>query len=829
MALSMAQYVDVAVPLPVFQLYTYRVPPELQDEAALGKRVLVPFGRKYLTGYIVGFPESPEFEQLKDILDLLDPAPILSEALLRLTKWIAEYYFCSWGVAIKAALPAGIDTVHALKITLSEFALQPDTDDLFGQATRLPSVSGKVQKKILELLSRHQSLTLRKLQKEIGRKNLKSSLYSLEKRGYIELEEGVKAGSTKAKSLQHIVLAMPEAEQADLVQLEKRAPKQARIFKFLEGLFPNDLTVVELREALKFDPRAPIKSLVQKGYVQVYAKEIQRKPSAHFAYQKSSHLTLTQQQEDALTQILQAVDSENFSSLLLHGVTGSGKTEVYMQAIAHVLNHKRRAIVLVPEISLTPLLTSRFLSRFEENVAVLHSGLSSGERYDEWQRIRRGEVDVAIGARSAIFAPMTDLGLIVVDEEHEMSYKQDSEPRYHGRDTAVMRARLENIPVILGSATPSLESYYNTQSQKYQLLSISERVDGRPLPKVEIIDRRKEGSKHLFSNALEDAIRDVLSRGEQVLLFLNLRGFANFYLCKECGFVYECPRCNVTLTFHAASRRLQCHYCDFSRTPPGRCDRCGSPEVQYRGIGTERIEQDIQLVFPDAAVARMDRDTVSGKDAHFKILQRFEQGDIDILIGTQMISKGHDFHNVTLVGVISAETGLNLPDFRAGERTFQILTQVAGRTGRGQLGGEVIIQTYAPQHYAISAAQHHDYFSFYNREISFRQHLGYPPFSRIVNILLQGHDDDFTSDIAAKMAKFMREREQSRQNRIVILGPSPAALTRLRNKFRYQILFKSAHSLYMRQFVKEQLNAFYHNTSLKDVQVLVDVDPVNLL
>ena len=826
---GLKQYVDVAVPLPVSQLYTYRVPTELQEDVELGKRVLVSFGRKYLTGYIVGFPESPEFERLKDILDLLDPAPILSDAMLRLTKWISEYYACSWGVAIKAALPAGIDTVHALTIRLSEFALQPDTEDLFGESTRLPSVSGKLQKKTLELLQQHQALSFKDLQKKIGRKNLKSSLYSLEKQGYIELEEQVKVGSAKAKSLQHIVLAMPEAEQADVEQLEKRAPKQARIFRFLEGLFPNDLPVVELQEALQFDPRSPIKSLIQKGYVQVYAKEVRRKPAAHFAYQKSSHLTLSRQQEDALTQILDAVNFDNFRPILLHGVTGSGKTEVYMQAIAHVLSLKRRAIVLVPEISLTPLLTSRFLSRFEENVAVLHSGLSSGERYDEWQRIRRGEVDVVIGARSAIFAPMKELGLIVVDEEHEMSYKQDNEPRYHGRDTAVMRARIENIPIILGSATPSLESYYNTQNRKYQLLTINERIDERPLPKVEIIDRRKEDSKHLFSNSMEDAIRDVLSRGEQVLLFLNLRGFANFYLCKECGFIYECPRCNVSLTYHAGSHRLQCHYCDFSRTPPARCEQCSSPDLRYRGIGTERIEQDIQLLFQDAEIARMDRDTVSGKDAHFKILQRFEQGEIDILIGTQMISKGHDFHNVTLVGVISAETGLNLPDFRAGERTFQILTQVAGRTGRGKLGGDVIIQTYAPEHYAILAAQNHDYFTFYNREIAFRRQLGYPPFSRLINILLQSREDDFTHEIALKLAQSMRQSEHSRHNRITVLGPSPAALTRLRNKFRYQILLKSVHSLYMRQFVKEQLADFCRVTSLKDLQILVDVDPVNLL
>ncbi|PID58091.1 primosomal protein N' [candidate division KSB3 bacterium] len=825
----MKQYVDVAVPLPVSQSYSYRVPVELQEDVELGKRVLVPFGRKVLTGCIVGFPEFPAVERLKEILDLLDSEPVVSETLRRLTKWISEYYACSWGVAIKAALPSGMDSVHTLNIHLCESALQSGSVDLFGESVRLPSVSGKLQKKILELLQQDCTLTLQELQKKLGRKNLRSSLYLLEKQGYVEIEEQLKSGTARTKRLQHIVLSMPAAELADIDLLGTRAPKQARIFRFLKDVFPDDLPVVELQEALRFDPRSSINALAQKGYVKVYVKDVRRQPAAHFTCQKSSHLPLSQQQEDALKHILNAIDSEEFRALLLHGVTGSGKTEIYMQAIAHVLSLKRRAIVLVPEISLTPLLTGRFFSRFEDNVAVLHSGLSTGERYDEWQRIRRGDVDVVIGARSAIFAPMSDVGLIVVDEEHEMSYKQDSEPRYHGRDTAVMRARIENIPIILGSATPSLESYYNAQTRKYQLLTIDERIDERPLPKVEILDRRQGDSKHLFSNALEEAIRKVLSRGEQVLLFLNLRGFANFYLCKACGFVYECPRCNVSLTYHVVSHRLQCHYCDFSRTPPGRCEQCSSPDLRYRGIGTERIEQDIQLLFPDAEVARMDRDTVSGKNAHFKILQRFEQGDIDILIGTQMISKGHDFHNVTLVGVISAETGLHLPDFRAGERTFQLLTQVAGRTGRGRLRGEVMIQTYAPEHYAILAAQHHDYFAFYNREIVFRRQLNYPPFSRLINILLQSRDDEFTHETAVTLARQMRQHEQACQHRIAILGPSPAALTRLRSKFRYQILLKSAHSLSMRRFVKEQLERFCGFTSLKDLQILVDVDPVNLL
>lgn len=819
-------YVNIAVALPVEHLYTYRVPEEFRDEVAVGKRALIPFGRKYVTGYIVELSDTSEREETKEILDVLDADPVVTAPILRLTKWMTEYYFCSWGIAIKAALPAGIDTIHAVEIRLNAAEPSSVTSDFF--QLEQPQVSGETQRAILKTLRQHTSLSLQDLQKKVGKKRLHSSLNALQKRGLICVEESAKAGKAKAKTIQHIVLSQPKAQEADLALLEQRAPKQAAVFKVLDELFPNDLPVVEIEELVGFDPRSAIKSLVDKGFVQVYAKEIRRKPMGYFAYQKSSHLPLTPEQDAVLTHITTAIDEGNFAPMLLHGVTGSGKTEVYMQAIAYLLSKGRRAIVLVPEISLTPLLVSRFLSRFEENIAVLHSGLSTGERYDEWQRIRRGDVDVVIGARSAIFAPLDRLGLIVVDEEHEMSYKQDSEPRYHGRDTAIMRARLENIPIILGSATPSLESYHNALNHKYHLLTIAQRVDGRPLPNVEIIDRRHEQGAHLISNALEEAIRNALSRGEQVLIFLNLRGYANFYLCRDCGFVYECPRCNVTLTYHASQRRLMCHYCDFSRIPPARCDQCGSADVQYRGIGTERIEQDMQLLFPDAEIGRMDRDTVSGKNAHFEILQRFENGEIDILIGTQMIAKGHDFHNVTLVGVIAAETGLNLPDFRASERTFQILTQVAGRTGRGQLGGEVIIQSYSSTHYAILAAQRHDYLSFYNREIAFRKQLRYPPFSRMVNILLQGQDEDFTREIAAQMANTLRNAPQD-QYRVAVLGPSPAALTKLRNKYRFQLLLKCEHSNYMRLFVKTQLAHFRELMSLKDVQILVDVDPVNLL
>ncbi|GAK60949.1 Pprimosomal protein N' [Candidatus Vecturithrix granuli] len=819
------QYIDVAVALPVNHLYTYRVPEDVEEQIQPGQRVLVAFGKKYLAGYVVRLAETPELEHVKDILDILDAEPIVTPNILRLTEWIAEYYCCSWGIAIKAALPTGIDILHSIRVHLrmppeSDRAMQDFFDDLPLR------VSGGMQKKILAILRQSPTISLADLQKKVGKKRLHASLHALERQGLIELEDVVALGKMQAKTLQHAVLLASEILPSDLDNLENHAPNQMAVLNILRERFPDGLPIVDLQEMVKFDPRSALKALTQKGYVQTYPKEIQRRPGGYFAYQKTPPLLLTPEQRQVFEQIHAAINSNQFAPMLLHGVTGSGKTEIYMQAIAYLLTLKRRAIVLVPEISLTPLLVSRFLSRFENNVAVLHSGLSTGERYDEWLRIKRGEVDVVIGARSAIFAPMERLGLIVVDEEHEMSYKQDSEPRYHGRDTAVMRARLENIPILLGSATPSLESYYNSQTNKYQLLTIKERVDARPLPTVEIIDRRRDRSQHLFSNTLEQAIRDVLARGEQVLLFLNLRGFANFYLCQECGFVYDCPRCNVTLTYHASTHRLQCHYCDFSRLPPVACEQCGSPNVQYRGIGTERIEQDAQLLFPEAVVTRMDRDTVSGKNAHYTILRQFDQGEIDILIGTQMVTKGHDFPNVTLVGVIAAEIGLNLPDFRSSERTFQILTQVAGRTGRGHLGGHVIIQTYNPLHYAILAAQQHDYLTFYAREIVFRQQLNYPPFSRMINIVLQGEDELFTRDLAQRLCEDLR-RADSRK--LTVLGPAPAALTRLRNKYRYQILLKSQQSLYMRTFAKEQVELFRKTVALKDVQILVDVDPVSLL
>ena len=816
-------YADIAVAVPVEQLYTYRIPADLAAEVAVGKRVLIPFGKRYMIGYVVQIAETTNVKKVKEVADVLDVVPVITPNVLRLTRWIADYYLCPWGLTMKAALPAGLDVVHELEIRLAP--TPPLGSDAYTQ-----SAPGAVQKKILVALRQQSPLTLKKLQKKIGKKGIYAALHLLEQHHLIETEPMTKGGKASPKMLQHVALQQsPESILKTLPDVETRAPQQATLLRILLNHAPGDLAIVDLGQQVNFDPRSPVKALERKGYVRLFGKQVARNPLGHMAaVQPTTPMTLTTSQQRVLTQITKAIDRDEFAALLLHGVTGSGKTEVYLQAIAYPLNLDRKALVMVPEISLTPLLVSRFLARFGERIAVLHSKLSIGERLDEWQRIHAGKVNVVIGARSAIFAPIDNLGLIVVDEEHELSYKQDTIPRYHGRDTAVMRARLEGIPIVLGSATPSLESFYNASAGKYTLLSIPERIDHRPLPEVEVIDMRKEtGPKpHLFSSRLEESMREVLDKREQVLLFLNMRGFANFYLCQECGFIYECPRCSVTLTFHASSNRLQCHYCDFSRLPPSTCEQCHNPTVQYRGIGTEQVEQAAQVLFPEAAVARMDRDKVTGKHGHYDILRKFEQKEIDLLIGTQMVTKGHDFPNVTLVGVIAAETSLNLPDFRASERTFQILTQVAGRTGRGELRGEVIVQTYTPSHYAIVAAQTHGYATFYEQEIAYRKTLNYPPFSRVVNLVVQGHNEELTCEVAGQLARYLRA---SKHKALVVLGPSPAAMMKLRNRYRYQILLKSTYSQYMRSYVKAQIESFRHSSHLRDIQIIVDVDPVNLL
>jgi primosomal protein N' (replication factor Y) len=843
----MMPYAQIAIPLPVYQTFTYKIPESLQEEVAVGKRVLVPFGNRQVTGYLVNLipsldPNLMDPVSLKEITDVLDTEPILNLNLLKLTEWMADYYLCSWGEAIKATLPAGLDSLEVSIVRLNLSGEQPDRSSSLAQEGITPA-----QRKLLEFLQREEEISLPRLKKKLGKKGLYSTLHTLEKRGLIEIERVIQT-KIKPKIAKYVRLLQEPSQIAESVNLKTRAPHQAAVLTFLMKIYPQDIALTELGDKLGFAPYQVVKSLEKTGWVATYSKEVYRDPFEHISYQKTQPLSLVEPQAKALEMIKSEIDSGKFSTILLHGVTGSGKTEVYLQAIEYLLTKnlspssgtqkekqdspegfsRRQAIFLVPEISLTPLLVNRFLSRFGDRIAILHSRLSAGERVDQWQRIRKGEIDIVLGARSAIFAPVPKLGLVIVDEEHDPSYKQDSVPRYNGRDVAIMRAKIENVPAILGSATPSLESFYNAQQGKYKIISLTERIDRRELPRVYILDMRKapQESTRIFSSELEQAIESRLKRKEQTLLFLNRRGFATFFLCRECGFVYYCPRCSVTLTYHIPIERLLCHYCNFSKVAPRVCPACSGPEVGYYGVGTQKVEKEVRLLFPQARVARMDRDTMTQKESHRDVLTRFENREIDILIGTQMIAKGHDFPYVTLVGIISAETMLHLPDFRASERTFQLLTQVAGRAGRGSLPGEVLIQTFTPSHYAILTAQTHDYLKFYEKEIHFRQQLRYPPFSRVVNIILQGTDKDFTEILAKKLAGHLRIQKPEE---IVLLGPTAAALAKLKGRYRYQILLKSPSSGTLRTFVGEGIETFHKVESIKDVRITVDVDPVNLM
>ena len=581
-----------------------------------------------------------------------------------------------------------------------------------------------------------------------------------------------------------------------------------------------------------------IKSLKEKGVLEIYEKRVLRDPYRETYFAKDDNLKLNNDQVLALNEIVNEIDKKEFSSILLHGITGSGKTEVYIQAIGKTIKHGKKAIVLVPEISLTPQLVSRFKSRFGEKVAVLHSALMPGERFDEWQKIYNGTVDVAVGARSAIFAPFKNVGLIVVDEEHDSSYKQEDVPSYNARDVAIVRGKLQNCAVILGSATPSFESFYNTIIGKYKYLKLEKRIGDKPLPEVEIVDIRKSFRKNnndefsICSEKVIESIKSVLKNNEQAILFINRRGYANFIQCTECGESLRCPNCSVTLTYHKKEKSLKCHYCDYSIPLSEKCPHCSSFAIKEIGIGTQKLEEEVKKLFPKAHVTRFDRDTVKGKGSHQKILEKLENGEIDILIGTQMLSKGHDYPKVTLVCVVLADLDLNFPDFRAAEKGFQLLVQVSGRAGRSLLKGKSIIQTLNPEHYCIDAAKEHNYLKFFEKEINFRKRLNYPPFTRIANIIIKGDTDVETKSAAKKFKSLLLKASQDQGMKgFDILGPSPALLHRLRAKYRWQIIIKSEKISFLHSAINKCRNIMQSTSKeeFKGVTVHIDMDPSNLI
>jgi primosomal protein N' (replication factor Y) (superfamily II helicase) len=817
------RFVDVAPLGPVPELLTYALPPEWQGLVRPGMRVLVPLGRRVVTGCVVAFQEAPLVQAPKLIVDLLDDEPALTPDLLALTQWMASYYVATWGETIRAALPRALQSGSVQTVTLTPT----------GQSTAASETRSPLESRILTALAQHHRLTVKQLQRQITAPGLRSAIQRLTAEGLVEVSQKVSRPKFQAPTEHLFKLApSPEEIKSTIQPLERRAPQQAALLRHLLQTGP--ATAAELRQHIPGATQV-LRALEQKGLL--IRVEQPRAPilamSTDTAFLDEPDVTLTTAQGSALDHIQQLLHKREFAPVLLHGVTGSGKTEVYMRAMAAALAQGKQVIYLVPEIALTPQLLTRIHARFGQDVAVLHSRLTRGERLDEWHRVHRQQAAIAVGPRSAIFAPLQRVGLIIVDEEHDPSYKQEEAPRYLARDVAIMRAKLCEALVVLGSATPSLESFANAQQQRYHYLQLPDRVRTKDLPEVVLVDLRREenraGAGEVLSHPLRQAIAVRLVRGEQTLLFLNRRGYATFVQCHDCGYICQCPRCSVALTFHIDDRTLKCHYCQFTTPPPETCPTCQGTRVEYFGTGTQKVEREVRRLYPQAHVARMDRDATGRRHAYQDILTRLARGEIDILIGTQMITKGHDFPRITLVGVISADVTLGLPDFRAAERTFQLLTQVAGRAGRGEVPGEVIVQTFAPQHYAIQHAQSHDFHGFYAEEIAYRRRLGYPPAVRLAAIRFDGRDpqavEQYCQAFVALLRPYVRDAEG-----VTLLGPAPAALAKLNNRYRWHLLLKGSAARRLHDVIESGLHALKQAAiSRSGVRLIVDVDPVNLL
>jgi len=815
------QFAEVAVPLPIDQTFTYRIPDKWLDRVRPGLRVAVPFGRRSLTGYVVDLRKTSELTAIKPIAALPDDFPVFNEDMLELTRWLADYYMCGWGEALECAAPAGLSAEGRRRYSLSTTGQAVlDTVGLTDDETAV----------VATLRSRGQ-LTARQLARSVRGIDMRRTLAALEKQGIIRSESTLPRPRVRSRSV--TVAAVSEAVRPHLGSTIEslrtdRAPRQAEIIEFLAAQSaPVPVSKLVKRTGASY---AAVRALDDKGFIELSEVEVFRDPFGNLAldlWGTPTPFTLNPEQQVAYDAIATAVDSHTYATFLLKGITSSGKTEVYLQVIDRVLRAGRDAIMLVPEIALTPQTVARFHSRFGDLVALFHSALAPRERYDQWRRVYLGEARVVIGPRSAVFAPLEHLGVVVVDEEHEPTYKQNDVPRYHARDVAIMRANRAGAVVILGSATPSLESIHNARQGKYSLLEIKTRISDRPLPRVIVVDMREEkraaGSPVVISFTLQDKITERLRRSEQSIVFLNRRGHAPFVLCRECGGVPQCRECHVSMTYHSSTDMLHCHYCNARRRAPDKCPECGSRQLLYLGVGTQRTEQNLLTLFPEARVERMDLDTTTGRWAHHHILERYERGEIDILVGTQMVAKGLDFPGVTLVGVVNADVSLNIPDFRAAERTFQLLTQVAGRAGRGSEAGEVVVQTYSTSHYSIQAARLHDYDTFSDRELDYRRQAEYPPFTHMVMITFESKEESRAARTAGAVGRDARAAlAKTRSTTVEVLGPAPAPIPKLRGWYRWHLTLLSKHTRRLHQAVRA---AVANHRSDTKVRIKIDVDP----
>ena len=801
-------YAEVAIALPVEKTLHYAIPAQLRPICEVGKRVLVPLGKRRVTGYLLAtcssLPPDVTDKEIKEIIDCLDEAPLFDAEMLRFLHWVADYYLAPLGQVIKTALPPGINWESSYHVSLTPEGREAGAG---GAAEETPATQ------VLQAIDPDQGSPLKGLLK---RHPARSIFFTLQKKGLISLEARLKPGKTKAKKASFV-----EARHSSLSS-DTLTPKERDILCFIKESGRPSLP--ELRKRFK-RVSAIIQALAAKGLVTVSEAEVFREPMLETVEREEGPFSLTPEQQGAVEQIGKALEAGTFHPFLLYGVTGSGKTEVYLRVVEQALALGKGAVILVPEISLTPQLVGRFHQRLGREMALLHSGLAPGERYDQWRRVHRGEVRVVIGARSAIFAPCPELGLIIVDEEHDTSYKQEEGVRYNARDLAVKRAQKQGAVVVLGSATPSLESFYNARQGKYRTLLLPNRVGGGVLPLVEIVDLRKE-DQGLFSPKLKDALAENLGAGRQSLLFLNRRGFSHTAICADCGAAFTCRRCSVTLTYHARSKTLLCHYCGYHLPAFQICQLCGGGKIRLLGVGTEKVEGEVKRLFPQARVARMDSDVMIGRGAQGRLLNALEQGEIDILVGTQMIVKGHDFPRITLVGIIAADVALHLPELRAAERCFQLISQAAGRAGRGSQPGRVIIQTFLPEHYAIQRARQHDFVGFYEEEMKTREALCFPPLTRMVNIRVSSASPRAAEQGIARLAKKGTALLKTQRHAVEILGPSPAPLYRIKGRYRWQLLFKGERVAVLQRLSRSLIQ---EGKELTGVRVEVDVDPVSLL
>jgi len=813
--------------------------------AEIGCRVLVPFGKKFLTAFIVDLHEKLESEvdesDIKDIEELLDESPIITPEILELTRWVSDYYFAPWGECLRAALPAGATSISEQVLSLTDAGRRA-----LAEGRLAPS-----KLEALQALAGADFVEARQLERSLSRPRVGALIRQLTRDGLITVSQRI--GETRMKPrLQNVVrlteqglgaggwglgseandalspVASPQPLPPIPQQGKQLNEKQRRVVETLEPA-SDGMPFSDLLEAADVSSSV-VRTLEKRGVVEVFAREVRRDPLAHIAPDDAAPVTLTSEQQVALDQIVARLAERQYATFLLHGVTSSGKTEIYIRAMREAVKQGLTALMLVPEISLTPIFSRRLRAQFGESVAILHSSLSEGERTDEWRRIKHGDARVVIGTRSAVFAPLDSLGIVIVDEEHDGSYKQDETPRYHGRDTAIVRALRACAVVVLGSATPSLESFHNAHAGKYAYLRLQTRFGDRALAEVQTVDMRevfkRHGKAQTLSDELKSAISETFARREQSMILLNRRGFSAFLLCRSCGLAIHCPNCDVTLKYHRYNSSLQCHYCNYIRPVPRVCDACEGEYIHYVGLGTEQLEANLKELFPEMNIARLDRDTTRRRGSLEQILMEFASGGIDLLVGTQMIAKGHDFHNVTLVGVVSVDVGLALPDFRAAERTFQLLTQVAGRAGRGDRPGRVIIQTYHPEHYSLVCAKEQDYEEFYRREIVFRRTMHYPPFAALINVLIHDKDHDRASGTASEFARELRVA--ARDSGIRVLGPAPAPISRIRSEYRFQVLIKAQSRSRAREALDvamDRVTSAGHNPR----SISVEVDPMNLM